>query len=188
MPCSARIFTSSAAVCPSRVAFSAAISAEIAISPAMAKRDWPFDGEFSVEDGNDNTSVALFFPRNWRFKARTAVLLVTKTFATPRKPAARRARSTKRSSDPWVSAATVFCRMINRRSDGPPDDSRRVNRDLDECFNEIISLFSIIYLWPSEGDSSTSLAICLSPFDTSAFFLSLRKSICCSAPRPLCSS
>jgi hypothetical protein len=145
MPCSARIFTSSAAVCPSRVAFSAAISAEIAISPAIAKRDRPFGEELDAEDGNERTSVALFLPRNWRFKARTAVLLVTRTLAVPRKPAARRARSTKRSSDPWVSDATVFCRMINRRSDGPTH-AQPVNRNLDECFNEIIffSLLSFI--------------------------------------------
>ncbi len=64
-------------------------------------------------EGNDSTSVALFFPRNCRFKDCTAALLVTRTFTVPWSLAARRARRAKRSSATSLSPAIRFCRMTN---------------------------------------------------------------------------
>src|ERR1019366_2176066 len=85
------------------------MSAEMATSPASfaGLRDC----ELGEVDGNDNTSVALFWLRNWRFRERRAALLVTSTFTVACRPTARRARNTKRSSVSSLNPATFFCRI-----------------------------------------------------------------------------
>ena len=95
------------------------MSAEIATSPASFGRLLDFDP--TEVDGNESTSVALFFPRNWLFSERTAALDVTSTFTGPLRPAARRARNTKRSSVSALSPAIFFCRITNSFS--PPSRS-----------------------------------------------------------------
>ena len=54
--------------------------------------------------GNDSTSVALFWLRKRWLSERTAALLVTSTFTCPLRPAALRARSTKRSQRVFVQS------------------------------------------------------------------------------------
>src|SRR5712692_456084 len=100
-PWSVRILTSSAAECPSWRAFWAAMSAEIAISPAKSFTN-PKIG------GKDKTSVGPSFPRNRLFSTRNSWLVVTSTFTVPRKRAARLARATNRSSADSLSPATRF--------------------------------------------------------------------------------
>ena len=106
IPCNAKILISWAEECPSRTPFCTAMSAEMAISPT---RQALLGGRSTGRvKGNDSTSVALFLLRNWRFSERIAALLVTRTFTVPRNPAARRARSTKRSSALSLRAALRY--------------------------------------------------------------------------------
>src|SRR6266851_863854 len=108
MPCSARIFTSSAMECPRRLAFSRAISTEIATSPATC-----FLLEVAAgRDGNDRTSVALSFPRNCRLRDRNSELFVISTVTVSRKGMAFLARNTKRSSVDGLSPAILFRKII----------------------------------------------------------------------------
>ena len=70
--------------------------------------------EFTVGgEGNDNTSVALFLPRNCRFRERSSALFVTNTFTVSPKRAARLARNTKRPSADGLSPAILFRRITN---------------------------------------------------------------------------
>src|ERR1700679_2736026 len=109
MPCSARIFTSPETECPSFLAFSRAISKQIATSPA-ARATLP---RAARGDGNDSTSVGLSFFRNRRLRERNSELFVTNTFTVPRKWTARRARKTKRSRVDGLSPAILFERITN---------------------------------------------------------------------------
>src|SRR5260370_34857710 len=90
------------------------MSAEMAISPASLGR--LRDSEVGEVNGNDNTSVALFWLRNWRFNERTAALLVSSTFTWPGTPTAFRARNTKRLSASSFNPATFFCRITKSLS------------------------------------------------------------------------
>src|ERR1700683_4660056 len=109
MPCNTRIFTSSAAVCPSRPAFSRAISAEIATSPATR----PSAAHSASGNGNDSTSVGLSFPRNRRLRDLNSELFVINTFTVPRQRTARRARKTKRSRVDELNPAALFLKITN---------------------------------------------------------------------------
>jgi len=109
MPCKVRIFTSSASEWPRRAAFSRAMSAEIATSPAtrLTLLGSP------VGDGNDSTSVGLSFPRNRLLRDRISRLFVTNTFTGSCRRAARLARNTKRSSVDRLSPAILLRRITN---------------------------------------------------------------------------
>ena len=67
----------------------------------------------SCGDGNDNTSVALSFPRNRRLRDRNSWLFVTNTFTVSRKWTARLARRTKRSSVDGLNPVIFFRRITN---------------------------------------------------------------------------
>ena len=109
MPWSTRIFTSSAREWPRWLAFSRAMSSDMASSPATRLPGPPIAGV----DGKDNTSVLLSLPQNRRFNARRSRLLVSKTFTLSRKRTACRARRTKRSRVDGLNPATLFRRITN---------------------------------------------------------------------------
>src|SRR5258708_15197027 len=94
--------------CPRRLAFSRAISTEIATSPATC-----FLLEVAAgRDGNDRTSVALSVPRNCRLRDRNSELFVISTFTVSRKGLAFLAGNTKRSSVEGLSPAILFRKII----------------------------------------------------------------------------
>ena len=101
MPCTTRIFTSWAGECPSSRAFCAAISDEMAISPAYC-----FAAPSSA--GNESTSVGSSFPRKRRLRDFISALEVSSTLTLLFSPAARRARATKRSAPSPSGPATRF--------------------------------------------------------------------------------
>ena len=86
-------------------AFFVAISAEMAISPAKfsARR---------ARQGNESTSVGLFFPRKRRFRDFISALEVSSTLTVPFSPAARRARA--RSGEAHSSVRDTLSKMTDR--------------------------------------------------------------------------
>jgi len=184
-----------------------ATSAEIAISPANREPR----GISREPAGNDNTSVALFFPRNLPFKDRTSALLVTSKLTVPLRPAARRARSRKRSSPATLKPAIGFCRITNSPQRPPRSDlcgyafllCRQNKREGPiralppryPSFYPLASFDDIFLLVSSRtglaaGFSSTLAATSrsLSAVSTRPILPSLKDSTCCSPSRVLCSS
>src|SRR5271165_123459 len=89
------IFTSAASEWPSSAALSAAISSEMAMSPATP----------GVVEGNDNTSVGLFLLRKRRFSAFISRFEVMPMLTSPAMPRACCTRVAKRLK---VSALVAF--------------------------------------------------------------------------------
>ena len=201
MPCKIRIFTSSAVECRSGAAFRAAISAEIAMSPASATlapgRNFFADlagfefvtSERTGDAGNDSTSVALSCVRNRRFNARTAALVVTSTLTPPLSPAARRARNTKRSRASLLNPATLLCRMIRFRSVTKILSSLSAHNKKWEDSTAALPVSLPVYPFASSELAPSAPAAAVPFSDTgSARFPSGSRSICCSATRAECSS
>ena len=102
--------------CPSAFAFLAAISAEIAMSPAN-----PVE-KFAI-GGNDKTSVGISFPRKRRFNACNSLLLVTRILIDPFSLTARAAFPANRASVDSRTPGTGLRTIIKLVS--PEKENRR---------------------------------------------------------------
>src|SRR5271165_71791 len=89
------------------------MSAQIAISPAGSGFAESAPTAGGSAEGKESTSVDLLCPRKLRFSDRIALPSLTSTFTLPRKPAARRARTTNRASEFSLRPGTFFCRITN---------------------------------------------------------------------------
>ena len=163
----------------------------MATSPAglLRFRDWkPVESQ-----GNDSTSVALFFPRNRWFSERTAALDVTSTFTVSRRPTARRARKTNRSNVPSFSPATFFCKITKFFLTPLTESVLSVNVKEKNKWEGRVAALPLLLLYPLASAavdfaSWAAAAACFSALAASACRGSASSSICCSATRVLCSS
>ena len=113
-PCSTRILISSCSGCACSSASRAAVSTEMARSPAIAA--FPFTGAA----GNDSTSVALSFCRNSRFSRRICSSPVSSTETCPASPEASDACLSEIRNVPLPQAAAEFLLVSQVRSESWP--------------------------------------------------------------------